>query len=276
MPLWTPAYSNPATSMWIDATDASTITLSGSNVAQINDKSASGANFSQSSSGSQPVRITSGGINNLPCLQFDGSSDILVGNVAAETLTQNIGALSIYSVFHTTGGNGTRRAVLYFSTNSSLSARAGLFVLPSPIRIETGGRRLDGNSYQTVAVAATTPCLGASIFDFANAAASVGIDAVYTARGGGFQTAGNTSNTASALASLGNGGGNIFGGTIGEVIVFKSVLALSARELIEGYLAHKWGLQTKLSSSHPYRLTPPMLPQTDTRRRRSSSGGFGL
>ena len=274
MPLWTPANSVPLPNLWIDPTDGATITLSGSNIAQINDKSATAGHFSQATAANQPLR-NAAGINSLPVMQFDGSVDILVGNAAAEAVSQNVAGLSIFSVINSTGGSSVRRAVLYFSTNSTSSARAGLFVLPSPNRIEAGGRRLDGNGFQAVTANCSFPCLGAAIFDFAGAEAYVGVNGVYTARGG-FQTSGSTSNTAAVLTSIGNGGGNIYGGLIGELIVFKSVLAQSARELIEGYMAWEWGLQASLQSTHPYRNSAPTIPEKESRRRRELPAGFGL
>jgi hypothetical protein len=274
MPLWTPANSTPLPDLWINPTDAATITLSGSNIAQINDKSPTAGHFSQTTSGNQPLRNATG-INNLPVMQFDGSVDILVGNAAAEAVSQNVAGLSIFSVINSTGGSSVRRAVLYFSTNSTSSARAGLFVLPSPNRIEAGGRRLDGNGFQAVTATCSFPCLGAAIFDYAGAEAYAGVNGVYTARGG-FQTSGSTSNTAAVLTSIGNGGGNIYGGLIGELIVFKSVLAQPARELIEGYLAWEWGLQASLQATHPYRNGAPTIPEKESRRRRELPAGFGL
>lgn len=40
-----------------------------------------------------------------------------------------------------------------------------------------------------------------------------------------------------------------------EVLFYNSVLSTANQQLIEGYLAWKWGLQTSLPSSHPYRYS---------------------
>jgi hypothetical protein len=48
-----------------------------------------------------------------------------------------------------------------------------------------------------------------------------------------------------------------YAGYIAEVIVYHSSLTTTQRQQIEGYLAWKWGLQSKLPSSHPYSLFPP-------------------
>ena len=48
-----------------------------------------------------------------------------------------------------------------------------------------------------------------------------------------------------------------FTGYICEIIITHKVLSEYDRQLIEGYLAHKWGLTSGLPSSHPYKYVPP-------------------
>ena len=58
--------------LWLDASDDSTIFLgSGTNVSQWNDKSTSGANVSESSSGTQPAYVATG-LGGLPAILFAG------------------------------------------------------------------------------------------------------------------------------------------------------------------------------------------------------------
>jgi hypothetical protein len=45
-------------------------------------------------------------------------------------------------------------------------------------------------------------------------------------------------------------------GTVGEIIIYNSVLGNTQRQQIEGYLAWKWGLTASLSNAHPYALVP--------------------
>jgi hypothetical protein len=46
---------------------------------------------------------------------------------------------------------------------------------------------------------------------------------------------------------------------IAEVICYNGTLMTEERQLVEGYLAHKWGLQANLPSIHPYKSTRPTL-----------------
>jgi len=49
----------------------------------------------------------------------------------------------------------------------------------------------------------------------------------------------------------------LYGGLIGEIIVYNSTLTQTEREKVEGYLAHKWGLSANLPASHPYKSVAP-------------------
>ena len=55
--------------------------------------------------------------------------------------------------------------------------------------------------------------------------------------------------------------GESFDGQIAEVLVFDKEVNLVNRQKIEGYLAHKWGLNGQLPNLHPYRVDPPSLAE---------------
>jgi len=69
--------------------------------------------------------------------------------------------------------------------------------------------------------------------------------------------------TAVTGTSLSNGAftwmisGASFLGDIGEVISYSSALGDTDRQVIEGYLAWKWGLQGSLDAGNPYKSSPP-------------------
>lgn len=51
---------------------------------------------------------------------------------------------------------------------------------------------------------------------------------------------------------------NLLDGYIAEVIfVVNQVLTAADRQKLEGYLAHKWGLEANLPVGHPYKVSPP-------------------
>jgi hypothetical protein len=75
-----------------------------------------------------------------------------------------------------------------------------------------------------------------------------------------------TSASAGVIGTMAGGGriGNVvgqgyIGGDIAEMVILTGTVSATDRESMEGYLAHKWGITTNLSSSpaHPYKNTPP-------------------
>ena len=46
-------------------------------------------------------------------------------------------------------------------------------------------------------------------------------------------------------------------GSISEAIVYNTFLSTPQRQVVEGYLAWKWGIQSQLSSNHPFRYAAP-------------------
>ena len=54
-----------------------------------------------------------------------------------------------------------------------------------------------------------------------------------------------------------NSGAGFFDGKICEILVFNEELSIGNRQLIEGYLAHKWATWPRLPTTHPYyRIAP--------------------
>jgi hypothetical protein len=44
---------------------------------------------------------------------------------------------------------------------------------------------------------------------------------------------------------------------LGEFMVYRSNLTTIQREMLEGYISHRWGITGNLPASHPYKVTPP-------------------
>ena len=82
---------------------------------------------------------------------------------------------------------------------------------------------------------------------------------VVSASGGNLGQIQDTAGLLSIGAFAGDGTQNSVNldGAIAELIVTPSVLSVSDRQKIEGYLAHKWGLTANLPSDHPYKLVGP-------------------
>jgi hypothetical protein len=83
---WTPAQLGSDLALWLDADDASTVTLNGSTVSQWSDRSGNGRNITQSAAANQPAYVT-GQLNAKPIIRTDGISDFLVN---ASTVSRTV------------------------------------------------------------------------------------------------------------------------------------------------------------------------------------------
>lgn len=240
--LWTPAQLT--TALWFDAADASTITLNGATVSQWNDKSGNGRNATQATAASQPTYSPTG-LNNKAVLSFDG--DDFLANTAPGALLRNTPGATIMAVCNFTN-NSAGRAPISISTPTAGTNRAGLFLRGTGYTgYGLAARRADGEPSSSFVgsstfFAATNVLLGA-VIDYANTDAFSYVNGDLNASNTAFITAGNTSNTDSGAVYIGRSSTtlNSMLGTIAEIIVVSSAVTTSERQLMEGYLAWKWG-----------------------------------
>lgn len=265
--LWNETIWNPSmipTALWLDANDASTITLNGSTVSQWNDKSGNGRNASQPTAVSQPT-YTVAGLNSKPAISFNGGTNILGFN--DQSLGKNVGALSYFIVFIANAPAATDYRALFDLHTNGATDRASLY--PRTNALEAGGRRLDSDAYQfqQATTLGASAAIGSVIFNYSAATLGVGLNGnALSFRAGGFQTAGNTSNTDSTYIAIGASvnPANRFEAASGCNCVIAEFLCLQSapsdptRQKIEGYLANKWGLTANLPAGHPYKNTGPL------------------
>ena len=251
MPLWTPA--EITTALVLDSADTSTITVDGTAVTAISDKSGNSRNFIQSTASYRP--IVGATINDIGAIQFDGTNDFLYAPLAADFLANT--AKSIFVVFQ---GRGV--GTYDFAVSSRInfggvdnSEKGFLSVADTrTIYVHTG----KGDSIVTSALSRET----AYQIGF-----TVGANAASPAhyRDGSALTL--TTNTLIAAAAensagymvLGQQAGAFAGGNFGELIWINGVVDTTTRQLIEGYLAWKWGLEANLPADHPYKSAAPTI-----------------
>lgn len=258
--LWTPA--EITTQLWFDASDNATITL-GTGVSQWDDKSGNARHVSQATGANQPLHgaLT---LNGLPVLTYD-ATDGLRKTTATAGLAQDVGELVIYSVrrFTDLDSNASSPVVLAISDNGPTTGRAATYCSEADDQERMGGIRTDGQGFQAPATStATNNAWSIHVANFNYAAAQAGAykDGSQVLAPTSFQDAGNTSNTAPATLGVGCwvDGSLSMKGNIAELIVTHSI-DTTERQLIEGYLAWKWGLEGNLPGGHPYEFGPPTL-----------------
>lgn len=213
--LWTPAQLS--TALWLDAADAGTVTLNGTTVSQWRDKSGNGNNATQSTAANQPTYSAANAVlNGKPSV---GATTYL-GLVGMITPSFTAREWFVVTAFV----NGTTALFSEFSTILSGpgafgAERAGMGEAAAAnwVAGTWGGYPFRNGAATTSTTALPMP---ATILRFS------GASTVTQSWGIGFnQLVSNRS----------------WHGPLGEVIAVGALLSTADRQLMEGYLAWKWG-----------------------------------
>ena len=244
---WTPA--EIATALWLDAADSDTITLNGSTVSQWSDKSGNSRSAAQGTVARQPTRIANG-------VQFDGGDILLSSRVFSDDVHMVFCVVKFVEQNNKTilsqhDGSPSVGRICYLTTPDS-----------SPYdKLRTFFN--NGTSYSCVS---TTPVSGQNAAMVYSESDGSGRWALRVNAGAeeGVLT-GKTLTPLDTQMRIGGTYSGEFNGSVYEIICVPIVYA-SIRQLIEGYLAHKWdarlGVTTlvdALPSDHPYKLAAPTL-----------------
>ena len=238
---------------WLDASDPTTCTYSGTTLTGIVDKA--GGVFTLSGTAGN---ITQSTIGNLGGLLFPGSQSF--GSTAFPYLIKNWiapytgSAMMVVNPLTTTGIVQFTNIVGWGGTNNGSTPYGPVLAVSSNSLLV--GRGGVGNPQQPVIVTlgAGTPILiyvawyGSNIYLSVNGS-NVGI------------SPGSTYGYTASNFYIGNDAGQGANMVVGEIITFNTTLQTSTRQLLEGYLGWKWNMQTNLPTTHPYRSS---APTTDT------------
>lgn len=237
--LWTPADGSEIMSAWWDASDSNTITKT-TTISQWDDKSGQNNDATQSIAGMQPVYVTNTAVfGGKPSILFTSDRLEINGNIVVNTpytifvVESRNESGDSYFIGGTNGNNLQNLHIGYRdSTNVTFAQWGNDLNVPidtytsQVARLWSFGMNGIGGKYLW---------LNGSIFGWNN------------------QTNLLQSNAGSAIGSRGIGGW--YGGNIGEIVIIRG--AVSNREIYEGYLAWKWGLQASLPTNHPYYSEAP-------------------
>ncbi len=255
--LWTP--SRITTEAWYDASDASTVTLVGSKVSQLNDKSGNARHVAQSTDANRLTVVTEAqnGRNVLrSAAAFLGMTHTTSGAL------RSVSGWTMYLVAAiTTTGANTNVAMVATSTDTS-RAVLGKF---TPNMLYAGGRRNNADSF-----ASTSLVSGADIgtgYNVLVGNANYTSTTIFTRLNGATEntnsswlTSGSTPADAGTISIMNNTALSIdVRGDFGEMVLLASSATQATTERIEGYLAHRWGLTASLPSNHPFKTLPPTL-----------------
>jgi hypothetical protein len=225
----------PKLAIWLDADDASSFSLSGSNVTSWNNKAGTSYDFDQKSS--DPSRVISG--NGKSVVNFDGNDQLWTNDAYTK---KNYTILSV-SRF-TGGGNGrvisSKDINWLFGYNS-----VGVDKFHFNSWLNDGSKTYDAR-WHLHAATQNSSDVGNTWTDFTQGAVD----------GGGS----DDSTWWPGKIMLGSDGlyNHYSKAEVAELVVFNEVLSASDRQKVEAYLAHKWGLTSLMPDSHPYKATSPI------------------
>ena len=245
--------------LWLDASDAASVTESGGKVSTWADKSGNGHDYAQATAGNQPALVADA-VNAKPGISFDGADDFL-GASSRLGLGANPN-LMVFMVTVVDADVTTDSRILHIG-NSSMTLAVGVGSDGWAWRYDGGNERYGAVAKDKAAIQCWERAAGS---DFQ--AAKFYLDGTELSRTGGATDGGLPADT-TANSSIGGkfpGAGalsNQFSGKIGEIVVLELSDA-TARQEVEGYLAHKWGLAVSLPDGHPHKDAPPSsnLPPT--------------
>lgn len=261
---WTPA--DIATSLWLDAADSSTLfdavtggslPANGVGVARWEDKSGNGRHVTQATSGNRPTRSVAGQ-NSLDILSFNGTSHRLANIGAA--MIRNVSGYSIYAAGVGTSTTADRH-ILAVATATGTS-RFNIARQNATGFAQAGGRRNNADGFQSTLGSANInfAAIWSATVSFASTTLTGWINGTQWNTNASFQTSGVTPNDGGDLYLGSNTGSTaLWQGSLWEIIAVNTTASTTDRQIVEGYLAHKWGLQSSLPSGHPYRNNPPTI-----------------
>ena len=219
--------------LWLDASDSSTIEENGGKVSQWDDKSGNNNHLTQATDANQPTTGTRSQ-NGLNVLDFNG-----------DYLTKVFAVAQPYTVFAVAKSDAPTGGQNFFG-NTDNSPITYLGHYSSVWRWYSASQQVDGSATDS------NYHLFSAVANGATAETELWMDG--TSEGTSSGTAGLDGVTIGATD--GGDSGN-WDGTIGEVILLSSDASDLDRQKVEGYLAHKWGLEGSLPADHPYKNAAP-------------------
>jgi hypothetical protein len=245
---WNETVWNPSmiqTALWLDAADASTLTLSGSNVTQWSDKS---GNSRHATPYSISPTYNATGLDNKGTIQFNGSTQALQSPDFYQS------DWYILALARTTNASADQTIVGKF--NSTLD-RELLFRFSASNKITTlinptGSSGANNTTVTTTANAGTS----FGIFGFLKSGSLCEIGINGTIETGTFNTA--TVHNGNAPFAIGrDGSASFLNGSIQKIVVTQGVPTASTMRKLEGWAAWSTNLQSLLPSDHPYKTVGP-------------------
>ena len=243
--LWTPA-ELPGLQLWLDASDATTITQSSGIISQWDDKSGNGNHATQSIGSSQPSYGTAT-INGKNVVDFGGNKFMTTGYQPG--LNRTIAGVIQYS--STSGLRVIAGAREANNERSYLGANSGSTRVGVAEQGALSGSSLTINTTYTQILKHGQGAVNKEVHHYVDGTEDItdtftddiGSDVNYMI--GGFNDQGSVH-------------GSRYSGLMGELVITDNMLSDSNQQKLDGYFAHGWGHTASLAADHPYKSAPPL------------------
>jgi hypothetical protein len=236
--------------LWLDATDATTLTLSGSNVTQWRDK-VNGVVMTTQGTASNLTRVASG-INGNPTVYFNNSASDSV--YMSGTLANQLNGTAFYVIKAYAQREVNYKPFLVWNSvpDGQFPAYGYIGGVPAnTVGPYTAFASPNGTPTQVLTAGSNY------VISYAWGGTTTSVTTNGSTAQTGTQQPYTSSATALWLGADGAGATSRITLEYGEVLLFNTALTTVQRQQIEGYLAWKWGLQTLLPIAHPYRELKP-------------------
>jgi hypothetical protein len=243
LPAFLPTGVIPGASLWLDAADSSTLTLTGSNVTQWRDKSGNG--YHATGVGS----TTRQAFNSLQGIALGGTESFSFSNATAINTTTALTTFIVASASASAPDNFARLLVFVGATGGDAQTTSNVVAF----------QRSDGNQigYERAALSRGSITYTAP-FQFVGSAVFNPSSGIQYINGSSNASGGATGAFGYSQYWIGMrpGGAFVWRGTVCEVLAYNFDMPLDQRQQVEGYLAAKWGLSATLPVGHPYLSGP--------------------
>lgn len=264
--LWTPSAIKPAA--WFDAAEAETLAISDGGIAQWADKSGTGHHVSQSDPNARPFRVL-GELSGHPVIRFAGDTLYRPGGLlgATEYTVLTLSRLnvtefwrgSVVGEWNTGGQPGSNKWVLAHC--GAVGAYPYCAVEAGSTTYQIVSQQQYKNQWKLLGTQFSSGLLQMYV-DAASAGVASVTGTMNTVAGRTFRMAGIDASP-SYNSQI----------DVAEVVIVDRGLSTEDRRRIEGYLAHKWGVQSLLPDLHPYKQTPPFVATAEMSGRVVTAAG---
>jgi hypothetical protein len=267
---WIPKDLGSSLIAWYDAKDFGRLTIVGGKVSIFADKSGNGYHLGQSNSSRRPVYSATGLDGSRPGLSYASATTCeLVRNIAPIPTINAVSGVTVAAVANFTSLTANRMYTNFLAGSSALPNTRTGFGLQNSGALLGAGRRLQSDALAQVTSTTLAPALGSNVFisgKFDYAAARLSLRMNGTADNNlPFLTAGNSNATDSRGIAIGgnsdtiSAGGSPINGNMGENLFILGAVSEATMDVIDGYLAHRWGLTSLLPNGHVYKNEAPTV-----------------